>query len=85
MFDAHVIAVDTLAVILAIIGFHMAFRQRLVQRLVRRWTGRPLDTKPRPADDESPARYALIIFGVMIMAFGVILFMFTTLFALFSA
>jgi hypothetical protein len=78
-----VILIDLAALLLAGVGFHMAFRQRLVRRLWRGARGgsaRP----PRPArpDEEDPAHYALIIFGVMLMAFGLIIFAFTTAYAL---
>lgn len=75
--SAHLIAVDCLALLLAVIGFHMAFRQRLVRRLIG---GKAAER--RPDDAEDPLRYALLIFGMMVMAFGIILFGFTTFFAL---
>ena len=86
MLSTHVIVIDLVGLLFALVGFHMAFRQRLVRRWYR--TARPRDpTKPaqfRPAGDadEDPAHYALIIFGMMILAFGVILIFFTTAYAL---
>jgi formate hydrogenlyase subunit 3/multisubunit Na+/H+ antiporter MnhD subunit len=76
--SAHVIAVDLVALLLAVIGFHMAFRQRLIRRLIG---GRPA----RPTAEggmEDPLRYVLLIFGMMILAFGIILFGFTTFYAI---
>jgi hypothetical protein len=76
----HVLFVDLAGLILAVAGFHLAFRQRLV----RRWWGalRPGDEgAPPPApkrQEDDPVHYALIIFGMMILAFGLILFAFTT-------
>ena len=75
--STHVIAVDIVALLFAVIGFHMAFRQKLV----RRWIGGAA-ARSRGADEgEDPVHYALLIFGMMILAFGIILFGFTTLYA----
>jgi hypothetical protein len=38
--------------------------------------------KPAKAPEDDPAHYALIIFGMMIFAFGLIIFGFVTSFAL---
>lgn len=57
-----------LALIMAAIGFAMAFRQRAVRQLL----GRP--APPRTSgEDEDPLAYALRIAGVMIMAFGIVI------------
>ncbi|HEY6917388.1 MAG TPA: hypothetical protein VI381_07080 [Allosphingosinicella sp.] len=76
------IIVDLVALLLFVTGFHMAFRQRLVRGAWARW----MDTPPPPprgkGEDADPAYYALIIFGVMVMAFGTILFFFTTVYSL---
>jgi multisubunit Na+/H+ antiporter MnhC subunit len=78
--SAHVIAVDLVALLFAVTGFYMAFRQRVV----RRWIGAA--ARPRAAnDDEDPVHYALLIFGMMIMAFGIILFGFTTFYAILTS
>lgn len=79
---AHVVLVDLGALLLAVVGFHMAFRQRA---LLRAWDavadarGKPSKRKVRP-EGEDPLHYALIIFGMMLLAFGVVLFGFTTLY-----
>jgi len=79
----HAIAVDAVALLVAATGFHLAFRQRLVRRLwsiMGRQTGAAESREPNAAtDDQDPVHYALIISGAMIMAFGVIIFMATTL------
>jgi hypothetical protein len=82
---SHVIIVDILGLALAVAGFHMAFRQRFVRRL---WddgrAARGLPEKRRVArpEGEDPVHYALIIFGMMLLAFGIILIAFTTAYAL---
>jgi hypothetical protein len=85
--SAHVLLIDIVALLLATLGFHMAFRQRLVRRLWRALSGAaPSDPNaPGRPDGEDPVHYALIIFGIMIMAFGTILFAFTTLYSLLTA
>jgi hypothetical protein len=74
--SARTIIVDLLALAAIVVGFHLVFRQSFVRRL---WGGpeRPL---PRKEEGEDPAHYAMIIFGMMLLAFGIILFAFTTLF-----
>jgi hypothetical protein len=54
--------------ILAVIGFNMAFRQTAVRGLL----GRPAPSR-LPDEDEDPLAYALRISGVMIMAFGIVI------------
>jgi hypothetical protein len=81
---AHVLAVDALAILLAVAGFHMAFRQRLVRGWARAWRERSGSARPpRPPkpEEEDPVHYALIIFGMMLFAFGIILFAFTTFYS----
>ncbi len=77
---AHAILVDLFALLLVLVGVHLAFRQRQVLGLWSRITGRPV----RPLTDESPAHYAMIIFGIMMAAFGIIIFAFTTLLGYFT-
>ncbi len=75
---AYVLIVDVFCLILAVIGFCMAFRQEFVRRLV----GRP----PRPAssvnENSDPLTYMLRIAGIMIMAFGIAIGGMVTMFAL---
>jgi hypothetical protein len=82
---AHVIIVDLLGLLFGVVGFHMAFRQRLVRRLWDRGRdARGLEHKERvdKPEGEDPVHYALIIFGMMLFAFGLILIAFTTAYAL---
>jgi hypothetical protein len=81
---AHVLVVDALAILLALAGFHMAFRQRLVRRWARAWrerSGPPRPLRAAKPEGEDPVHYALIIFGMMLFAFGIILFAFTTFYS----
>lgn len=78
------IITDLFALAAIAFGFLLAFRQRLV----RRWFARLFPTRPdhpplivRP-EDEDPAHYAMIIAGVMLMAFGLLIGAFTTLYEL---
>jgi hypothetical protein len=82
--SAHVFAVDAVAILFALIGFHMAFRQRQLRRwsrALRDRRGTPRPVKPPKPEGEDPVHYALIIFGMMLLAFGTILFAFTTFYA----
>jgi hypothetical protein len=81
--SAHVLAADVVALLFVAIGFHMAFRQRLVRRWWRAARGAAADAQrrePRP-QEEDPAHYALLIFGMMLLAFGLIIAGFTTVYA----
>ncbi len=84
MFSTHVILVHHLALLCVAVGALMVFRQASVRRWWRAFRPR---TGPRRTggEAEDPARYALIIFGMMLLAFGLILFGFTTLYAFFTA
>lgn len=82
---SHVLVVDLVGLLFALVGFHMAFRQRLV----RRWweqgraaRGKAEKARTVHAEGEDPVHYALIIFGMMLFAFGLILIAFTTAYAL---
>ena len=74
---------DALAIAAAVAGFHIAFRQQLVRRLLARLSDRPPPAAQVSAED--PAHYAMIIAGTMLMAFGLIMFAFTTAYALMTA
>ena len=77
-------AIDAVALIVAALGFHLAFRQRLVRRLcsiaARRGGGEPHAPRQPTSEDQDPVHYALIISGTMIMAFGILIFTFTTVY-----
>ncbi|EPR17682.1 hypothetical protein AI27_09855 [Sphingomonas sp. BHC-A] len=77
----YVFLVDIFAVILAITGFSMAFRQSFVRRLIGR---PPPPTSPLVAanSDEEPITYVLRIAGVMLMIFGIAIGGMVTLFNL---
>jgi hypothetical protein len=71
------VIVDLLALAAVAAGFHLVFRQGLLRRL---WGA--ADPPRRTKDGgQDPAHYAMIIFGMMLLAFGIIIFAFTTLFA----
>ena len=76
----YVLAVDFFAVILAVIGFSMAFRQAFVRRIF----GRPPATTGNSSGEDDPLTYILRIAGVMMMVFGVALGGMVTLFTLAS-
>jgi hypothetical protein len=85
---AHVLFVDFAALLAAVVGFHMAFRQRHV----RRWWRALQDARgaPPPAvrakrpEDEDPVHYALIIFGMMLLAFALVIGGFVTFYWVFT-
>jgi len=80
----HVIPVDLVACLLAIAGFHLAFRQRTLRSgwaALRLRRGRLPLPKGAAEEGRDAAHYAMIISGTMMMAFGIILFAFTTIFA----
>jgi hypothetical protein len=81
----HVLVLDGLGVALALAGFHLAFRQRQLRAWLesrRRRRGLP-PSEPSPAGQD-PLVYVLRISGTMLMAFGIILVGFTTMYALAS-
>jgi len=82
---AHVLVADLFGIVLAVVGFHMAFRQHVVRALWDRGrAARGLRPKPRAprAEADDPVHYALIIFGMMLFAFGIIIVGFMTAYAL---
>jgi hypothetical protein len=81
--SAGTLITDALAILAAVAGFHIAFRQNLVRRLIARVSNRPPPSAP--IGDQDPAHYAMIIAGTMLMAFGLIMFAFTTSYALMTA
>jgi hypothetical protein len=80
----HVLAVDLAGALLALAGFLLAFRQRALRRLWDRHRARrgrrPLSSGAEDTATD-PAHYAMIIFGTMMMAFGIIIAAFTTIYA----
>ena len=81
--SSGVLITDALAILAAIAGFHIAFRQDQVRIWLARLSDRPPPAAPVGAED--PAHYAMIIAGTMLMAFGTIMFAFTTSYALMTA
>jgi hypothetical protein len=78
--SAATILIDLLALLAIVAGALML----LAQERVRHWwailTGKERGARVERADD--PARYALTIFGMMLLAFGIIILAFFTTFAL---
>ena len=75
-----VILIDLLGLILIVLGFHLAFRQNLVRRwwsVLRHECHAPARLQSLTGED--PARYAMRISGVMILAFGVAITLLFTL------
>jgi hypothetical protein len=83
--STRVILVDLLGIAFVLAGFHLAFRQSLVRRWLDARRARQGLSPIRPAaggTGEDPLHSAMLIFGTMMMAFGIILFGFTTMYAL---
>src|SRR3546814_10416832 len=68
----YVLVVDSVGLILAILGFCMAFRQKFVRKLFRQARHSTEDI-PRLPPHEDPVRYALLISGIMVMVFGIVI------------
>ena len=84
--DVATLIVDLFAVLAIIAGALMLVAQQNVRRWWRALAGRsdaPNGEPVRRQDD--PVRYALTIFGMMLLAFGLIVFGFFTGFAMFTA
>lgn len=67
----YVVLADVFAVILAVAGFTMAFRQSTVRRLIGRPP--PVASTRLAGDEEEPITYILRIAGVMVMVFGIVI------------
>lgn len=68
---AYLLCVDLFGLVLAVIGFHMAFRQRYVRSLFTR--SRYADASSRrDGAGEDPLTYILRIAGIMVMIFGLV-------------
>ena len=79
------VLIDVIALAIALAGFHIAFRQRAVRRWLNAWRalrGLPPFRAPAAKAEEDPAHYAMMIFGTMALAFGIVLFGFTTMYTL---
>ncbi|MCP5403746.1 MAG: hypothetical protein H6917_15350 [Novosphingobium sp.] len=74
----YVLIIDVFGVILAVVGFCMAFRQTFVRRLI----GRPHMSGLSASQSDDPLTYILRIAGVMIMVFGIVIGGMFTLFNL---
>lgn len=73
----YILVVDFFGLILAVIGFTMAFRQDVARRVL----GRPPQPRHgRHQDGDDPLTYILRIAGTMIMVFGVAIAVMVTLF-----
>ena len=82
--SASAIAVDAFALLAIAVGFAMVFRQDQLRRL---WRGpetgsAQAESEPAPSSEDDPAHYALSIFGMMLLAFGLTIFGFVTFYAL---
>ncbi|MGE3745055.1 MAG: hypothetical protein AB7G25_04945 [Sphingomonadaceae bacterium] len=75
-----IVVIDLFGLVLIVLGYHMAFRQATVQH----WWAL-LHPNQKPPDlalsitDDDPAKYALRISGVMILAFGIAISLLFTL------
>jgi uncharacterized membrane protein len=85
--SAYAIAILVLGLLAAAAGFLLAFRQSWLRRLVRRLTGRDPATPRRGTRErgEDPVHYAMIISGIMLMAFGILIAVFTVSYELLTA
>lgn len=82
--SASQIAVDALALLAVALGFAMVFRQDRIRRLWGRQhdDGSDGTSEPIRRREDDPAHYALSIFGMMVLAFGLTIFGFVTFYAL---
>ena len=84
------IITDLFAAAAILFGFLLAFRQARLRRWLVRLFPTPPDHPQLPSgsqlnvrpDAERPSHYAMIIAGVMLMAFGVLIAIFATSYAL---
>jgi hypothetical protein len=78
---AYVLIVDGFAIVLAVLGFTMAFRQGVVRGLLGRG-GSPVAGRRPASPEQDPLTYVLRIAGMMILVFGLALGIMVTLFHL---
>lgn len=76
--SASVLVVDFFAVILAVAGFTIAFRQGFTRRLMGRPDNSVVARQHQDGDD--PLAYIMRIGGVMVMVFGIVIGGMVTLF-----
>jgi drug/metabolite transporter (DMT)-like permease len=83
MLSSYALIVDALALLGLVAGFCLAFRQTWLRRTVRRLSRRdPSAARRVRAQGEDPVQYAMVIAGVMLMAFAVLMAAFTTFYEL---
>lgn len=86
MLSTYALIVDGLALLALAAGFCLAFRQAWVRRTVRRLSRRnPSAARRVRASGEDPLQYAMVIAGVMLMAFAILMAAFTTFYELMTA
>jgi formate hydrogenlyase subunit 3/multisubunit Na+/H+ antiporter MnhD subunit len=76
------IIIDLLAIAAIVTGASMVFGQKRLRSWWASVNNKPLNPKLEAGDD--PVRYVLLIFGMMLLAFGIIILGFFTAFAWFS-
>lgn len=82
MLSTYALIVDALALLGVAAGFCLAFRQSWVRRTARRLSRRDPPSRPPGAQGEDPVQYAMVIAGVMLMAFAFLMAAFTTIYEL---
>ena len=82
MLSPYALIVDALALLGLAAGFCLAFRQSWLRRTARRLSRRGPPARPPRGEGEDPVQYAMVIAGVMLMAFAVLMAAFTTMYEL---
>jgi drug/metabolite transporter (DMT)-like permease len=86
MLSTYALIVDGFALLALAAGFCLAFRQSWIRRTGRRLSrGDPARPRRPRAQGEDPVQYAMVIAGVMLMAFAVLMAAFTTAYELMTA
>ena len=85
MLSPYALIVDALALLALAAGFCLAFRQTWLRRTVRRLSRRDPSARPPLDEREDPVQYAMVIAGVMLMAFAILMAAFTTFYELMTA
>ncbi len=76
-----IVAIDVFAAVVVLIGFHLAFRQKVVREML----GRPADNGVEAAGNPDDLASVFRIVGVMLMAFAVTICIFANLIVHYSA